>query len=224
MNPPCDDNENEERLIQLDRLAAGDLALAARRELFDWLDADPNRWRRCALVLLEARELAQVFGEWKSETPQREFNTALVVATPKRRKTHWPLLAAGILTAFGLGLGINHIRVPFEQRLAQDPNEHDGRKTEHADHTSDDSAPPNVVDRSELQPADQQRQQPIIGAENSQLANNDVIPEYVRSQLERRGYRVNSQPSVVSVAFPNGENVEVPVNRVQFSYVGQQSY
>ena len=224
MNPPQNDCENEERLLQLDRLAAGDLAPATRRELFDWLDADPNRWRRCALVLLEARELAQVFGEWKSETPQREFNADLIVATPKRSRTHWTLLAFAMLTAFGLGLGINHIRLPLEQRLVEDRHEHDEGKTKQADHTPDDSASPNLVDRRELPPADQRKQQPIIGVENSQLANNDVIPEYVRSQLERRGYRVNSEPSVVSAAFPNGENVEVPVNRVQFSYVGQQSY
>src|SRR5438093_6448897 len=52
----------------IDRLAAGDLDAPARRELFAWLDAEPLRWRRCALALLEARDLEQALDDWIDES------------------------------------------------------------------------------------------------------------------------------------------------------------
>ncbi|HEV3024490.1 MAG TPA: hypothetical protein VGX76_18570 [Pirellulales bacterium] len=50
------------------------------------------------------------------------------------------------------------------------------------------------------------------------------IPAYVRSQLERRGYRVDSQHALVPVALPDGRRVMLPVDKLQLSYVGLRSY
>lgn len=227
MNPPHNDNENNVRLIQLDRLAAGDLTPAARRELFNWLDADPDRWHS-ALVLLEARELAQVFGDWKSETPKTASVATAMNSHPKRNTSNWLLLAVCLFAAFGLGMGMNHIYFPHENRLVEDLKQRGDADTKlldpHLDQHSDDADTPKSSKFGERPENERHQQNPLIVASDSRFANNVVIPEYVRSQLERRGYRIDSQPSVVSVALPNGDNVELPINHVQFSYVGQQSY
>ena len=106
-------NGDIERLAQLDRLATGELAASARRELFAWLEGDRSRWRRCALVLLEARELEHAFDEFSTKAPQ-----AFVPAT---RPSTFALsawcgwggrlaLAASLLFAFGLGVAVQRIR------------------------------------------------------------------------------------------------------------------
>src|SRR6185295_877610 len=48
-------NFGESTQLWLDRLACGELDETTRKNLFAWLDADPLRWRSCALALLEAQ-------------------------------------------------------------------------------------------------------------------------------------------------------------------------
>jgi hypothetical protein len=49
-----------------------------------------------------------------------------------------------------------------------------------------------------------------------------AIPEYVRSKMERDGYRVEGGRKVVEVALQDGRKVAVPVDTVSYHYVGQR--
>lgn len=48
------------------------------------------------------------------------------------------------------------------------------------------------------------------------------VPEYVRSRMEREGYRVEGGRKVVEVALDDGRKVAVPVDTVSYRYVGQR--
>jgi hypothetical protein len=49
-----------------------------------------------------------------------------------------------------------------------------------------------------------------------------AIPDYVRSQMERQGYRVGGGRKVIEVALEDGRRVAVPVDTVSYRYVGQR--
>jgi hypothetical protein len=53
---------------------------------------------------------------------------------------------------------------------------------------------------------------------------SESIPAYVRSQLERRGYQVDSRRQFVSVSLPGGRKATLPVERWNLSYVGNRVY
>lgn len=218
-------NGDIERLAQLDRLATGELAASARRELFAWLEGDRSRWRRCALVLLEARELEHAFDEFSTKAPQ-----AFVPAT---RPSTFALsawrgwgrrlaLAASLLFAFGLGVAVQRIQTPFDQATVQPSQKQDAAARTFA------SQPDNRAPIARAAPGasehDNRREEPLIAAADSSAPSRDPLPAYVRSQLERRGYRVESLHDDVSVVFPDGKHVDLPVDQLQFSYIGQRSY
>jgi anti-sigma factor RsiW len=214
-----------ERMAQLDRLATGELPAPARRELFAWLDDDRSRWRRCALVLLEAMELGQAFDDLTTETPQSyALATRPSTLTPSARHV-WGsrlALAVSLFVAFGLGFAVHRIRNPLEQTVVQQPEKNDAVATSPASQP-DNQAPVPRKAPSATQLDNRHEAPPTIAA-SSLDTSGDPIPAYVRSQLERRGYRVESRRGDVSVVFPDGKHVKLPVDQVQFSYIGQRSY
>jgi anti-sigma factor RsiW len=218
-------NEDLVRMAQLDRLATGELADAARPELFAWLDDDRSRWRRCALVLLEARELDQAFDDLTNEVPQRSAPATWATTLAPSARRVWGgrlVLAVSLFVAFGLGSAVQRIRNPLEQAVVQQPQKHDAVATSPASQ-QDNRAPVSQKAPGAPQP-DNRREGPPMVAASSPGMSGDPIPAYVRSQLERRGYRVESRRSDVSVVFPDGKHVNLPVDQVQFSYIGQRSY
>jgi hypothetical protein len=218
-------NEDLERVAQLDRLAMGELPAAARRELFAWLDYDRSRWRRCALVLLEARELDQAFDDLTTEASQGSALAIRPSTFAPSARHGWGgrlALAISLFVAFGLGFAVQRVRNPLEQAVVQQPQKHDTVATSPASQP-DNQAPASRKGPSAPQPDNRYEGPPTIAA-SSPDTSGDPIPAYVRSQLERRGYRVESRRGDVSVVFPDGKQVKLPVDQVQFSYIGQRSY
>ena len=100
--------DEQEALRSLDRLADGELNDRGRRMLFEWLDGDPARWRRCALLMLETRELQSALGDWMAEAPApvigripnaspKDAPRSGLVELSSRRPTirsHWGTLSA----------------------------------------------------------------------------------------------------------------------------------
>jgi hypothetical protein len=62
------------------------------------------------------------------------------------------------------------------------------------------------------------------GAGAAPVATQPVIPDYLRLQLERQGYEVRNDRRVVSVALKDGRTATVPVETVQYRFVGQRVY
>ncbi|MBI3462373.1 MAG: hypothetical protein HY000_04840 [Planctomycetes bacterium] len=96
-----------DRLI--DRLVAGDLDERERRELLGWLDAEPDRWRRCAMGFLEAQLWQETFGGVVRRAQNEVVSPAVTPPGAARRHARPSLrlvsaMAAAVLFAFSLGL------------------------------------------------------------------------------------------------------------------------
>lgn len=200
----------------IDRLASGDLSGSERRELFAWLDRDLSRWRRCALALLEARELDETFVDWRAESQPRTVTAAL---TPVRRPFHPNsvlALAASVIIAFVLGLvarGWSQVEAPNVAELPRPAAAAAGQQA------IAEKSPVVVPDQAA---SDERPVQTI--ASTASVPPTGVIPAYIRSQLERQGYQLRSQHGRLPVVLPDGRRGTIPVDELQVNYVGQQTY
>jgi hypothetical protein len=137
-------------------------------------------------------------------------------------------VAATVLVAFGLGIAVRGIGTGPQREVVQAPRDSDnGRPSPYLQRAPTDGS----ADRGHDTLTDQVVSQPnghddapSVAAHPSPSKSAEPIPAYVRSQLERRGYRVDSRHTVVPVALPDGRRVMLPVDQLQFSYIGQRSY
>ncbi len=110
------DNFTADELRQLDRLVDGELSASERQELLASFDAQPERWRRCALAFLEAQSWSEEFSLLGRPAPTPVASALAAspessspVLVPSSKMTPWtklaglPLaMAATFLLAFGL--------------------------------------------------------------------------------------------------------------------------
>lgn len=227
INPPANPD------VLIDRLAGGELDHVARRGLFEWLDREPSQWRRCALALLEARELDQALGDWQAEIPRaapmissgRRVGTAhhatdceIARLKQPRRWGNALSLAASLLLAFGLGVGAGRFWKDQTSLVARSPGKDSSSDTNPA------TSAENPVAFNESPIADPPGHAPTVTpAASSKVGASELISPYVRSQLQRRGYEVESRHAVLPAILPDGRRVILPVNQFQLRYVGHRT-
>jgi len=212
-------NEHSDQYASIDRLAAGELGGDARRELFAWLDGEPSRWRRCALALLEVRELEQAFGDWRAEVPRAVVQSALAPAAQRFRWTGAFALAASFMIAFTLGVVARGFWSTPGPMIAKSPRP---SARDVSSQPTAKSSPPRVV-AEEPRTTSEKGITTVAAAPPTEL-RSDLFPPYVRSQLERRGYQVKSRHALLSVVLPDGRRVTRPVAELQVKYVGHRAY
>lgn len=212
----------------LERLTADELSAPERRELFAWLDREPARWRLCALNLLEARELEGALGDWVTEAPadgrHPQCRKTMFPRALRARWRRWLASIACLAMVFAAGAAVEHLRQPARPTLAGAGNRSIGSENSPLD---DRSSPPQTAESEEPEPDREpapSSDAPLIADALAPGRLNDAIPPYVRSQLERRGYRVESEHGITSVKLPDGRNVDVPIDQLRFRYVGRRSY
>jgi hypothetical protein len=255
---PFDDRD---ALASLDRLAAGELDDGPRRALFAWLDREPSRWRRCALVLLETREWESALEDWTAEVgakapranrprPRTDSDGRALTRRPTVPFTarFAPMkalaAAAAIAAAFGLGMaadrqwlgeresagevasaikiqGANIQGAVKRQEAAPSAPRAGGHSARPSKAQSTGDAAVALASR---QPANAASRVGALADESSSSDGSRLVPDYVKSQLERRGYRVDSRRQFVSVSLPSGRRVTLPVERWNLSYVGNRVY
>lgn len=226
-----DDFSDQSALI--DRLATGDLDDVARRDLFAWLDGEPRRWRRCALALLETREIEHALGTWQSEASRP---APLFFRPPAPRSSRGAVfaLAASVLVAFGLGIFARGFWIGDGRLVADAPApRHDAghdlaqtgsgtiasSDTPSSDKPSSDTPPNNLVKPSTSSP-----RQTAVVTEPPAAQPHDPIPSYIRGQWERRGFQITSRPAQLPVVLPDGRRTMAAVDELKFNYVGQRTY
>lgn len=136
MNEQHTPDEFDQRL--LDRLVDGELDDNARRALLSSLDeqfinGQPDGWRRCALAFVEAQTWGQEMKHLVTTEDAAESlgNGSLIAAGQVSRGTQevtahggpprsavWLAVAAGLLVAFGLGAGVRHLLPGNEEPMA----------------------------------------------------------------------------------------------------------
>ena len=220
-------DDSYDRFAWIDRLATGELDDGARRELFSWLDGEPQRWRRCALALLETREIEQALGAWQSETRRSAVKLLTPPAGRSRRGAAFAL-AASVLVAFGLGLFARGYWASDAQLVADLPAaDHDaggdpappGTDVSTSTNAPSTRNPLKVVKQSAPPP-----RQTAAAAEAPTDQRRDSIPSYIRGQWERRGYQLTSRPAQLPVVLPDGRRLMASVDEWQLNYVGQRTY
>jgi hypothetical protein len=219
-------NEETNHAVLIDRLAAGELDDDARRDLFAWLDREPSHWRRCALALLEARELEEAFGvgagvgvgESRIGAPGPADRLARPSVVRPSRQSAIFALAASIVVVFSLGVftrGFFVASAPRSVELAGSPD----RETPSGAAVK---GPSDTVVKGPETVSD--KRPTAVASASPATAQSDLIPPYVRSQLERRGYQLRSRSASLPVVLPDGRRMMVPVDELQLKHVAQRTY
>lgn len=231
-------------VVQLDRLVDGELTGDQRRALLEQLETAPGGWRRCALAFLEAQSWGQGLRAALSE-PQPTARPS-DLGEPTRRRfggrffEQALLLAASFLVAFSLGIAARGWLAPGGQAseamiagTARDgsdagstvastvaSNAGQGRTL-----TAASQRPRQVVLRFAGQSADQQGAAlPVLGVDDLARqwldAGEVQLPAEWLKQLGREGHRVERVRDLVPVRLSDCTAAEVPVERLQIRYVG----
>lgn len=188
----------------LDRLVEGELTETARRELLMQLDAMPDGWRRCALAFLEAQAWRtalspMVVGSALEMTAAVELklnSAASVAVCPQIKSERRRFVGRSIAWAACLCVGfVSGMIWRGESQLST----------------------PQIVAKaepSEVREAD--AVEPTSNPTATQMPVADgKFPEYVRTQLERRGYQIVQKPRLLPVEIEPGRTVFVPVSRME---------
>jgi hypothetical protein len=207
----------------LDRLVDGELPDGERRELLKTLERQSS-WRQCALAFLEAQSWRDALFGYEGEAAEiappasassqdvRERGDAAepvqLAVTPPRddQQSHghfghwrsWVGMAASFLLTLSLGMYIQHALHPNSAPAAR------GIDAGPVRNIGPGQAMPNTI----VLPPQQDQ-----GAE-SRTSAKPVVPDAVRQALEQSGYRIQQERIFVPMQLPNGQQVSVPIDRV----------
>jgi hypothetical protein len=220
-----------------DRMVDGELLAAERRRLLASLDDQPGGWRRCALAFLEAQSWREGLGELVREPlPTQAADEKLSMAPTesareqRRRGVVWLAIAAGLLAAFTLGL-----RWRSGEQVA-------GNNVAPTDRSIAKVVPPPASKSPTAQAAadaltlwvrdDAGKAQPLrvplvdAGTLDQQLGLQfqSGLPSDVRSQLQDRGFQVQSKRRYAPFWLENGRPMIVPVEDTRIVPVSQSVY
>ncbi len=229
-------NEITPRLI--DQLVCGSLQGEAYRQAIRALDANPAKWRDCALAFLqeqaieqELKQLALTDVDWRSvDQPERTSlsNPVLMQAGLTNSVASQPRYLSGFAIRLGslaamllLGCGIGWM---LSARNEPAPLSHDSLIA------ANQPAPENTSALVAENPAESTRftssstggeeffrnNNPLVGNLSSQMVPIDQeIPAALR-ELERRGrVRIESTSALMPIRHDNGTSVLVPVQQFQ---------
>ena len=243
MNEPTVNCDGEmENLI--DRLPCGELDETARNRLLEWLEADPSRWRLCGLAFLEAQTWSQSLGSWQAvcEPPEvgkladwqpagRSASSARPLAAQRGRRSllRRLLVATSIVVAFGTGLLLRDL--VSTNRPAGGRVMSDSASTSPGQPSSTGAAlleGPNregpLLASVDIPSAKGQKGPsihiPVMPADSkmeSSTSSGAEIPDYVRQQCERRGYKVSLERRYLFGKLPDGRPVVVPFEQLQLN-------
>jgi hypothetical protein len=219
----------------LDGLVCGELDESARGRVLAWLEEEPARWRRCGLAFLEAQTWSQALwqfpgGDVADQSPGRSVrgaeNAAPGRGKPRHARIRAALTAAAVLVAFGLGFALRQPtggqHQPGVPPVAGDRSPPSNNEVLPDEHRGAAGAGEPVLALLDVQAGGRFGKQtpihiPVVpavaGTGESAPRQPAEIPEYVRQQWERRGYKVSLERRYVFARLPGGQRVVVPVEQ-----------
>jgi hypothetical protein len=219
--------------VLFDRLVDGELSAAERRELLSSLDGRPSEWRKCALAFLEAQT-------WRSELVRlvREPAATQDEAAPAvhaewllagRPVSSWLALAATVLIAFSLGLALRDLSLPHPKAAPNplSPGQF-ASVTPSLPATANGSPDALTVWVRDESGKPRQLKVPLVDAtamdRQMGLRFQSGVPSAVRSELEQKGYQVESKRRYAPFVLDNGQPLVVPVEDTKIVPVGNRVY
>src|SRR5262249_3995750 len=141
----------------------------------------------------------------------------------RTRWSRWLASVACLALAFGSGIAVENRRIVSDGDIAQRQQR---RHNDESSAAGDPSEQPQTAASMEGAPGGQpesSRGAHLIADARGPGELREPFPPYVRSQLERQGYRIDSRHGVVSLSLPDGRSVKIPADRHHFRYVGRRS-
>jgi hypothetical protein len=233
----CEVMEPNDDLL-FDRLVDGELPPSERRELLASLDVRPDGWRHCALAFLEAQTWRQELPRLVADATSPSPVTALEdVPLEPAWSMNWYALAASLLFAFTLGLALrdlphsHQVRAPNPSNIATvRPQQPAFGPRQFAGAGPATAALGDAVTlwvRDEAGNARQLRV-PLVDAtamdQHLGLEFQSGLPADVRSQLEQRGYQVESKRRYAPLVLEGGRPLVVPVEDTKIVPVSNPVY
>lgn len=234
MKSPSTTSESEMR-GRIDALVCGELAEQERRELLAWLEADPSRWRDCALAFLQAQVWEEALGEEAAatvrETGDRRHDTGdreqkqTASRLPRAGAPRWlmPLVTlAASIAAFACGMSWRGGQVA--------PVQPGSAVVERKEETPVKGQVPQEggllmasvpVKGGPLGNVEAVLQFPVFPPEASKRTASSSVPQHVRKEWERRGYELKEERRYLPAKLPDGRQVMVPVNEVKMKFIGR---
>lgn len=221
---------SEEIVGLLERLACGDLDEPSRGRVLRWLEEEPARWRLCGVAFLEAQTWSQALE--RSPVPEPWAATPNVKVAdrpsrvdqrPRRPIVRRPVMAVLLLAAFGLGMAVHNFGFPAGTRtaapIATDGTPSTGSPRPEQDDSREAASGEAILAEVDVQAGGRFGAQapvriPVVPADQGAGDDNGVdIPEYLKQQWERRGYKVSLERRYVFARLPDGQKVAVPVEK-----------
>jgi hypothetical protein len=224
----------------LEGLVAGELDEAARSRVLTWLDGDAGRWRLCGLAFLETQAWSETFGAWTSGDRTRGVSAVSPVPLqrPRERRldsaARMAALAAGLLIAFTAGLvargmvaGPGQHQVPADSVVVESAQPGSGVETVDAAASDEPLMATVSLPSAGVGTPSAEVRFPVVKGDANSRDHEPALPElpdYVRRQWERRGFRFDAERRFLLARLPDGEQVAVPIERLLVSYVGNKVY
>ena len=187
----------------LDRLVDGELDQESRRELLLRIDSTPGGWKGCALAFLEAQEFGQAARAWARD----HAGPSAKVPSPRPVHAPMPRLAMAATIAAVAFFGGFSARGWAEPAGGEQPERLvvDTRPAEAPRPDAQFEAGPTPPD-----PAPAEESPP-------------PMPDYVRAQWARLGYKVERTHKLISME-EDGRRETLPVEGYRVEYVGRPTY
>ena len=228
----------------IDRLVDGELPDDQRRDLLRALDVEPDGWRRCAIAFIEAQSWQQALfsGETKLQLGVGVNPLQMVTARPSRRRagtSHWwGSIAAAAAAAFLIGAmaggawsGGRSTELAQEQSpetvihaAQEDVSPHDPRAPRQLATADPRGFHVNTVSLDRLG-----MNLPISVAGDAEAARDlltrqqPALSDYGRQVLQRQGIEVEpARRTSIALPLDGGRQIELPVEKVTYRYVGQR--
>lgn len=197
----------------LERLACGELEEAARQPLIDWLEHEPRRWRLCGLAFLEAQTWSIALDGVDRSPPCLRARDKVLPGSRSRRAriARGVMLAVSLVVAFTLGwsarpanfstVGTRGAQIAAESLAGQ---------------ASEAIVASLSIQSAQGTPSAVTLQIPVVPGD-SEVTSADTlqrVPDYVRQQWERRGYRLTAERRYLFAKLPSGQQIVVPIDRL----------
>lgn len=216
---------------QVDRLVCGELDESARQKLLAWLEAEPARWRMCGVAFLEAQAWSRAIERWPRADDQScsSAGATLRLAPGQSRRralVRQATIAAAVVIAFGLGIAFRDFSAAAQRAAETADVSGDVPGGTRKDLSNGDSNLPSkqesVLASLNVETGDGFGHStpihfPVVPAaiDENHLQEHAEIPDYVRQQWERRGYKVSLERRFLFAKLADGQKVVVPVDQLR---------
>lgn len=223
--------------LDIQRCIDGELSDEERSQLLLRLENSDRGWRDLAIAFVENQVVSQACGLAVQPTQVRKTVSSVAVLaapSPKRRRfapPAWSVTVAAGVVGVGLGLlaGMRSASeatfVAASPDFAEARSEDEGGRRDNLEHGLDGAVPQPVMNMEFADASGDATHWTLPVYDVQEVGQDywqagDVLPEEIRRDLSRLGYRLDQERQFYSIPLDDGREIAVPVDTVQVRYTG----